>query len=35
VAVHGGGPAVVVDMEDAEFDRFVITTDDASAVAVE
>jgi hypothetical protein len=35
VAVHGGGPAVVVDLEDAEFDRFVITTDDAPAVAAE
>jgi hypothetical protein len=35
VVVHGGGPAVVVDMEDADFDRFVITTEDASAVAAQ
>ncbi len=33
-AVHGKGPAVVVDLSGAEFGRFVVTTEDASAVAV-
>jgi hypothetical protein len=35
VAVHGGGPAVLVEMEGADFDRFVITAEDASAVAAQ
>jgi hypothetical protein len=33
-AVHGTGPAVVVDMVGAEYHRFVVTADDAGAVAV-
>jgi hypothetical protein len=32
-AVHGTGPAVVVVLADAEYGRFVVTMDDASAVA--
>ena len=32
-AVHGTGPAVVVDMAGAEYHRFVVTADDAGAVA--
>ena len=32
-AVHGKGPAVVVDLSGAEFGRFVVTTDDAAATA--
>ena len=35
VVVHGHSPAVLVEMEGAEFDRFVITAEDASAVASE
>lgn len=34
-AVHGKGPAVVVELEDAEFDRLVVTQDDAEAAAGE
>jgi hypothetical protein len=33
VVVHGGGPVVVVEMEGAEFDRFVVTAEDATSVA--
>jgi hypothetical protein len=32
-AVHGKGPAVVVDLSGTEFGRLVVTTEDASAVA--
>jgi hypothetical protein len=32
-AVHGKGPAVVVDLSDAEFGGLVVTTDDAAATA--
>jgi hypothetical protein len=32
-AVHGKGPAVVVDLDGAEFGRLVVTTDDAAARA--
>lgn len=32
-AVHGTGPAVVVDLEGAGYGRLVATTDDAEAVA--
>jgi hypothetical protein len=32
-AVHGKGPAVVVELEGAEFGRLVVTTDDATATA--
>src|SRR5580698_3135440 len=32
-AVHGKGPAVVVDLEGADFTRLVVTTDDAAARA--
>jgi hypothetical protein len=32
-AVHGTGPAVVVELVGAEFDRLVVTSDDASGVA--
>jgi hypothetical protein len=32
-AVHGKGPAVVVDLDGAEFARLVVTTDDAAARA--
>jgi hypothetical protein len=32
-AVHGKGPAVVVDLSDAEFGRLVVTTDDAAGTA--
>ena len=28
--VHGTGPAVVVELEDADFDRLVVTEDDAA-----
>jgi hypothetical protein len=35
VVVHGQGPAVVVDMDGAEFGRFVITDENAQAVATE
>ncbi len=33
VAVHGNGPAVVVDLSGNEFGRLVVTTEDANAVA--
>ncbi len=32
-AVHGKGPAVVVDLSGAAFGRLVVTTDDAAATA--
>ena len=32
-AVHGTGPAVVVELEGAEFGRLVLTADDAEAMA--
>jgi hypothetical protein len=32
-AVHGKGPAVVVDLEGADFTRLVVTADDAAAMA--
>lgn len=32
-AVHGTGPAVVVELEDADYDRLVVTLDDATATA--
>ena len=32
-AVHGAGPAVVVDLAGAEYHRFVVTAHDAGAVA--
>jgi hypothetical protein len=32
-AVHGRGPAVVVELEGAEFSRLVLTSDDAPALA--
>ncbi len=32
-AVHGKGPAVVVELDGADFDRVVVTLDDAEAVA--
>ncbi|MFZ0249417.1 MAG: hypothetical protein WAL61_05690 [Acidimicrobiales bacterium] len=32
-AVHGKGPAVVVELEGAEYGRLVVTADDAAAVA--
>jgi hypothetical protein len=35
VAVHGHGPAVVIDMDGAEFGRFVVTDDNAQALATE
>ena len=34
-AVHGRGPAVVVELEGAEFDRLVVTEDDAQSAAAE
>jgi hypothetical protein len=33
VVEHGTGPAVVVDLVGAEYHRFVVTADDAGAVA--
>ena len=33
--VHGQGPGLVVDMEGAEFDRFVLTEEHSAAVATE
>jgi hypothetical protein len=35
VVVHGQGPAVVVDMDGAEFGRFVVTDEQAQASATE
>jgi hypothetical protein len=32
-AVHGKGPAVVVELERAEYGRLIVTSDDADAVA--
>ena len=32
-AVHGKGPAVVVELQGAEYSRFVVTADDAAARA--
>ncbi len=32
-AVHGKGPAVVVELEGAEYGRLIVTSDDADAVA--
>jgi len=32
-AVHGKGPAVVVDLTGAEYGRFVVSADDAAAMA--
>ena len=32
-AVHGKGPAVVVELEGAEYGRLIVTSDDAAAVA--
>jgi hypothetical protein len=32
-AVHGKGPAVVVELEGAPYGRFVVTADDAAAQA--
>jgi hypothetical protein len=32
-AVHGTGPAVVVELEDAEYGRLVVTSDEAAATA--
>ena len=32
-AVHGKGPAVVVELEGAEYGRLIVTADDAAAVA--
>jgi hypothetical protein len=32
-AVHGTGPAVVVELEQCEFDRLVVTSDDAARTA--
>jgi hypothetical protein len=32
-AVHGSGPAVVVDLEGADYGRLVLTADDAEAMA--
>jgi hypothetical protein len=32
-AVHGTGPAVVVDLAGADYGRLVVTTDDAAGVA--
>ncbi len=32
-AVHGKGPAVVVELNGAEFGRLIVTSDDADAVA--
>jgi hypothetical protein len=32
-AVHGTGPAVVVELAGAEFHRLVVTSDDAASVA--
>ena len=32
-AVHGKGPAVVVELEGAEYGRLIVTCDDADAVA--
>jgi hypothetical protein len=34
-AVHGTGSAVVVEMEGAEYGRFVVTVDDALGVAAQ
>ena len=34
-AVHGKGPAVVVELEGAEFDRLVVTEDDAPEAAAQ
>jgi hypothetical protein len=33
--VHGQGPGLVVDMDGAEFDRFVVTDEHAEALATE
>ena len=34
-AVHGGGPAVVVELEGAEYGRLVVTEDDAESAAAD
>lgn len=34
-AVHGQGPAIVVELDGADFDRLVVTEDDAESVAAE
>ena len=32
-AVHGKGPAVVVELTGSEFDRLIVTSEDATALA--